>query len=278
MPEDVIRDPVPRRLTALLALWLPLAAVAAELEIYRPRHRPAEELAPLAAALMEPEGTAVADPRSGALVLRGPAANVARTLVALRALDVRSASFRVESALIRLSELAAAGLELEGWRALGGVRVGRIAARVEGLRLRARALLAAGERRFSGRVSVLDGHDAELWTGSTRLEPAVARSARGVRESTVAVRVRTGLGVRPRSLPDGRIELELAPVAAERGAGGAIVRAGAATTLAVRAGEPFVLAGVSGRGAGDWLGPPGAAGGAAGSGDLVLLVAVERVE
>jgi hypothetical protein len=224
---------------AALLLALPLASSAEEAaEVFRPVHRPAAELAEVANDLLGARGRAVMDRAAGAVVLRGEASALAAALEALRALDVRPATYQVRSTLTSLRELEAAGLSVREWRRSPDVRVAALDGPAAGLALRVHASRSRDDRRFEGTVAVLDGHGAEIWTGAiypARLRGLYATPSGVVRrETTALVAVRTGLRVRPRALGDGSGHPEAR-----------IVRAGAATRIRIRPGQPVLAASAS---------------------------------
>ena len=74
-------------LLAVIAWGGPTTSAADELEVYRPRHRLASELAPLVSGVLAPSGLAMADPGSGRLIIRGDRASIKTALDLLRELD-----------------------------------------------------------------------------------------------------------------------------------------------------------------------------------------------
>ena len=152
----------------LLILLVPLPSGATELELYRPRHRPAAELAPLAQGLLGSNGTAVADPHSGKLVLSGSAAAVKQTLRALRELDTPLRQYRIEARVTSEEELALRGLEVHGWLELGDLRIGRIRSAETGNQRVFRTLRTEGGDLLLANVLVLEGRTAEIWTGTSQ--------------------------------------------------------------------------------------------------------------
>jgi hypothetical protein len=226
----------------LLALGLG-AGEGGAAEVYRPRHRLAEELAPVAEAVLGPGGRVAVDPHGGALVLMGDPGAVALALATLRSLDVRPAVWRVETTLARVSDLARAGIRVRGWLDAGSFRIGRAGSLPGGLRVVAGAVEGGGERSFRGEVTVLDGSAAELWTGSVRIERGLLHDLPG----DALLPVPTGFRVIPRGRPDGSVELEIASVASEPAPHGGIDYASAATRVVVRPGETLVLASASDR-------------------------------
>ncbi len=234
------------RCAAGLGIWLLLAAgpALAEVKLYRPSHRQAGELAPLADALLGPEGGAAVDPGTGTLLLEGEARAIEQALAVLRRLDVPLRSFQVESLARSESELSGAGLAVEGWIDMGGLRIGRMSGDPEGLRVRAGALASRGAGRFQATLAVRDGSSADLWTG--RDVPAAIRMLPGEdRERVFATPqlrpIRSGFRVRPRGLADGSIELWIRAIVARDSLERPVEEAGAETRITVRPGEWLVL-------------------------------------
>jgi hypothetical protein len=202
----------------LLGLLAPATVVGGpgdRVEVYAPRHRTVEDLAPLVSGVLAPSGEAIPDPSSGRLILRGDAASVERALEVLASLDTPIRSYRVESILSTLRDLDRMGVELGGWLESGGVRIGR-ASGPEGVAVRLDALRSSEDRHFRGLVTVIDGRAAELWTGTEepRRSRHIEREGGRVRihETTTLVPVRTGFRVVPRGLPDGRVDGRPRPI------------------------------------------------------------------
>lgn len=202
------------------------ASAQARFRIYEPRSRTAEELAPLVAPMLGPDGAAVADPHGGSLILQGQPEAIADALAALESLDAPLRQYRVESETRSRESLAGAfaGADARG----GGLRIVRISA---GANRGERA------RRLGTSLVVLEGHTAEIWTGNTIPMRFGADMA--------LIPVQSGVRVRPRTLGSGEIELEITPVLAERGRGGEIRELGASTQIRVKPGESVAIAGIS---------------------------------
>lgn len=221
-----------RRLAGIsLLAGLLLADPAGAAEVYRPRYRLAEDLAPVAEAILGSAGRVALDPHGGALVLMGERAAIAEALAAIRALDVRPAVWRVETTLVRSGDLNRAGVRVSGWTSAGDFRIGRAGSLPGGVRVAVGSSEGRQERSFRGEVTVLDGTPAEIWTGSLHARPG------GL------VPVPTGFRVLPRGRPDGSVELEIASIASESTRHG-IAYASSATRVVVRPGETLVLASV----------------------------------
>lgn len=263
---------VPAAPAALLALAVAFSAAADRLEVYRPRGRPAAELAELLSGILSPGGQAIADSGGSHLLLRGEPEAVARALEVLRILDRPPTSYRLEATATTLGELRRLRVEVEGWIEAGSFRIGTAGGTGDVLSIWVEPpSLSRGERSFRGVLTLLEGRPAEIWTGTTSIVP-VRRSfevegGRVRQEADFLLAARTGYRVTARSLADGRVDLEVAPVTEERvaapersllPASGApdpaapigqplapsIVQSGVATRLAVRPGELLLLGSV----------------------------------
>ena len=219
------------KVVALALLLVSLAvdvSAQARFRIYEPRSRTAQELAPLVAPMLGPDGTAVADPHGGSLILEGDPAAIADALAALETLDAQLHEYRIESEMRSRESLAGAFASADARLAGGGLQIVRIAAG---------AGSADRARRLGTSLVVLEGHSAEIWTGSTIPMRFGA--------DTALVPVQSGVRVRPRTLGSGEIELEITPVLAERGRGNEIRELGASTQIRVKPGESVAIAGIT---------------------------------
>jgi type II secretory pathway component GspD/PulD (secretin) len=245
-----------------IALWLATQAFAqgASFHIYEPRSRTAEELAPLVAPMLGPDGGAVPDPHGGSLILEGDPAAIADALAALQTLDQAPHQYRIESETRSRAALEAASARV-GFADHGPLRVARVSAG---------ALASDRTRSFGASVVVMEGRTAEVWSG--RELPLHFGT------ETALVPVQSGFRVKPRTLGSGEIELEITPVVAEQGRQGEIHELGAATRVRVKPGESIALAGVDesaeSRGASF---PPGA-GAASRADDSAIVVRVTPFE
>ncbi len=234
---------------AVVLLWAtaPLPGAAEErLEVYRPRSRPAIELAPIVGGILDPTGIAIPDPGTGQLILRGDSASIDRALEVLGEIDVPLHTYRIESTMTTLQELRRQGIQIEGWALAGEFRIGRLRPGPDGLRVRVRSVLSEGEDRFEGLVTTLEGSSAEIWTGTTHPERTRTLHERSgqlrVYETTTLVPVRTGFRVRPRDLGNGRVDLEISAVSSEEEPEGTVVRSSVSTHLQIRVEELVVIA------------------------------------
>ena len=198
--------------------------------------------------MLEGHGSAVADPHSGKLVISGDPAAVAQALAALRSLDQAVRQYRVESRTSTRQALEGASGSLDGWIDAGGVRIGR-GGGPEGVRVRASAGGADSSERLGASVVVMEGREAEIFTGAdypitTRTIERAGGYAR-VTETTELVPVRSGFRVRPRSAGPESIELDITPIVQELGPGGSIRETGASTRIRLRPGESFAIGDVT---------------------------------
>jgi type II secretory pathway component GspD/PulD (secretin) len=234
---------------ALLALTGLLAPVAAraEMEVYHPRHRTAEDLLPLAETALGAEGRVAVDPHTNALVLIGSDEAVAQALELLALQDRRLRSMLVEHETRSASELEAAGFRIV-WSAGGGsVRVGNVV-RPEA----SGGALVLHDRRASttsssvGALRVLEGEWGRIAQGSEILLPVGSH----LHPDAVRVAAESGIEVRPRVLGDGRVRLDLRPFQGQLRDDGSIAYTGAETTLVVAPGETAVVGGIASQDAG----------------------------
>ncbi len=268
----------------ILAIGLILGCLApmlvrAEMELYRPNHRPAAELVGVAEGLLAPEGTAIADPRTGVIVLKGSEEAIRQVVKTLQSLDLPLQNYRVDTLWTSQTELNHRGLHIDGWFESGSVRVGRLGNGDTGGRVVFRTLRTGGNENFRTSLSVLDGHSAEIWTGSilpvrirTFHEP---NTNRRIHETRGIVPIRKGVRLRPRSLQDGSVELEIWPII-EENAGHVIARTEAATRVTVRPGDAIVIAAVHQAHATDWIDVFASTGGGTSESESVLVVRVSR--
>jgi type II secretory pathway component GspD/PulD (secretin) len=248
-------------LVLLLATLAADASAQARFRIYEPRSRSAEELAPLVAPMLGPDGTAVADAHGGSLILEGDPAAIADALAALESLDAPLHQYRIESETRSRESLEGAFAGVAAQVDGGGLRI---------LRIAAGANRADRTRRLGTSLVVLEGHTAEIWTGTTM----PTRFGRDV----ALVPVRSGVRVRPRALGSGEIELEITPVLAERGRGNEIRELGSSTQIRVKPGESVAIAGITDASDERGAGFPPSAHAESGGSDSAIIVRVTPFE
>jgi type II secretory pathway component GspD/PulD (secretin) len=264
-----------------VAAGLALAAHAGSFEIYAPRHRSAEELAPLVATVMGEGGSAVADAHSGKIVLSGDPAALAQARAALASLDQPVRQYRIDSETATRASLEAAGARVSGWLDAGDLRIGRVRG-PEGVRIRAGAGGTESRERLAASIVVQEGRSAEIWTGAS--VPVTSRTVERLgpyaraTETTQLVDVRSGFRVRPRSAGPDAVELEITPVVAEIERGGSIRETGAATQVRVRLGESVALGSLETESERSGVDVPSGAASASASAATLLLVRVTPLE
>lgn len=210
----------------VLAIAVPQGAATADVELYRPKHRSADELARLIDPLLGEGGRAAADPGTGALLVSGGADARATARGLLAELDVPLVQYRVDSRIESREGLRLRALAPQGEFDLGPLRVARLRGpdRPAPAGVRFRELGTEALERREPILLVREGDTAELWIGS--LVPIRVRDfelrdrEERVLETEPQLALRTGLQLLPRALPEGGVELELWAVSAEPGAGG----------------------------------------------------------
>ncbi len=231
----------------LLALAVVCGAVAAgaadrTLSVYEPRHRPAEELLPLARAGLGERGQAMLDAGTNSLLLVGPEGALAETVELLERLDRAPRTVVLRYASQRLDSLAARGIGVEWNVEAGDVRVGnvRVPAGEEGLRVQGFSVGTELEGGLGGVLRILEGRSGRIVTGRT--VPVARRSRFDV--DLAFVTAESGFEARPRILADGRVHVELMPMEADVNARGRVRFTGASTVVTVRPGETVAVGGI----------------------------------
>src|SRR4030095_9675072 len=112
----------------------PAAPAAGPFGISEPRFRTAEQLAPLVAPLLGPDGAALPDPQGGKLILQGEPGASPQPLEALRSLDGALHQYRIESETRSRESLDRAFAGAGGWIDGGERRLGRVCAGASGPR------------------------------------------------------------------------------------------------------------------------------------------------
>ncbi|MCP5045486.1 MAG: hypothetical protein GY944_31030 [bacterium] len=222
-------------LVSILLLVSAQALAERTSEVYRPRHRLAEELLSIAQTALGEEGSAVVDPGRNALVLIGSQQAVAVALTLLERQDRALEIVRIRYRALDLRQLARVGLEI-AWEGEVGVGLGRVSradASVEGRLLRTKAT-----QDFAGEVRVESGQEG--WVGTGRAVPVSSRDHRGAYVAGVA-QAQRGFTARPRVLGDGRIRLEIASRDSRVDDAGRVDFAGTTTTVVASAGETIAI-------------------------------------
>jgi type II secretory pathway component HofQ len=223
------------------------APAAADSMVYRPRHRLASELLPLAETALAGEGSAAVDAGTNSLVLLGPGPALDRALELLAEQDRALRNVVVHYESRRMDELEAEGLRVD-WQVVSGkVRVGNVRLSRSETTV---AVRPAGEQErdrgsVQGMLRVMEGQPGRIAAGVEVPVATHTLTPYGVREDAEVVEAASGFDVTPHLLGDGRVRLEIAPYEARLApptlGGPVIERAGAQTTVTVAPGEKVAL-------------------------------------
>ncbi len=209
-------------------------------EIYVPKHRIADELMPLAEAVIGSEGEAILDSRNNSLILIGPRDVVDAALDLLRQQDRRVPMVRLRYQSLSLSDLAESGLEI-AWQGGVGIGVGRLSVSTADSNATGAfgRLYRTGDRQsFTGELRIQSGREGHVGRG--RSVPLEGRDILGRVVAGIATAER-GFSARPRVLGDGRIQLEFTNTEATVDDAGRITFSNATTTLVVEPGETVAI-------------------------------------
>lgn len=234
-----------RRLGIVFAVVLSLLSASSAgaqraSEIYVPKHRIADELMPLAEAVIGSEGEAILDSRNNSLILIGPRDVVDAALDLLRQQDRRVPMVRLRYQSLSLSDLAESGLEI-AWQGGVGIGVGRLSVSTADSNATGAfgRLYRTGDRQSSaGELRIQSGREGHVVRG--RSVPLEGRDILGRVFAGIATAER-GFSARPRVLGDGRIQLEFTNTEATVDDAGRIAFSNATTTLVVEPGETVAI-------------------------------------
>lgn len=217
-----------------LLLLLPRSSRAGASEIYRPRHRPAGELAALARALLGDDGTVTVDGDS--LILVGEPEKIRTAVSVLRERDVVR-----RTVVVRLETRSSRGLRDSGYRVRwsddpDGLQTGRL----REPRKTGRTLRTGRQEHTGFELRIRDGE-----TGRIDVERTMPVLARRLFGDTYVARAGSELAATPQVLADGRVSLRLEWSRGQLEARGATRSSGGSTTIEVSAGEVVVVGGAS---------------------------------
>lgn len=222
-----------------LCLVLAVSAQAQVIEIYRARHRLAQELVPIAESAMGPEGQVTLDSRTATLILNGSEAAVRRGLAMLAAFDRPLAQIVLRHEIREGSDLKVVSARIRWQASLGPVRIGS-------LPLAGNELVAGFEGRRETKnvvsrsmVKLLEGSSGLILTGEAL--PLVFRPYWGT-SATTFIPVETGFEATAHVVGEDRVQLELRPFSGRVRPGGALQYTTAATSLMVQSGETILFA------------------------------------
>lgn len=235
----------------LMVFWA-VFALAVEVEILRPNYRTGADLLPAIQAAVGGEGQVTLDQRTGALVVSGTPAAIARAKRVLAELDVKPRMVRIEVRQSAESTFTNLGVRIDWTAAAGNWRIGRL-----------RQPSADGDTVVSGEgqarhrlyrstdatrqmVRVLEGNYALIVSGRKREFSPTNFGWSGFEGPSVSGQVRyvqTGLLARPRIAGE-EIYLDVMPQAVVFTAGGRRVQRyhQVKTTVRLRDGETILLA------------------------------------
>lgn len=224
-----------------LAVGAP-AAAQRRVEVYKARHRTADELLPLAETALSGHGEVALDPGTNSLVLIGERGAVSETLRLLSAQDRRLRTVVLRHGTRRLRELSTQGFTVRFDAQAGAYRIGRLAYHPRdhaAVGLRAESALERLSQSLSARIRTTEGGRTRIETGTS--VPYTTAGAFG--SNTQFVDATTGFEARTRIRGDGRVEVDLASFARELLPGAAIDTRTSRTVVAL---EPGVVVAVAG--------------------------------
>jgi len=228
----------------LLSLVLASVAVGAgaqsSLRVYRPQHRPAEELAPLARTALGEGGRVSVDPGTNSLVLAGEEAALDEDIALLQRQDRNRRVVRLQYESRDLDELTAAGIHIDWHLGHGRIRVGNT--RLPEGRAGARLYRSGDKRSFEGSLRILEGETGTIGRG--RQVPVRSRDLFG-QATTVFSWAERGFTATPQVLGDGRIQVDIAPIDARVDDRGRTEFTRGATRVLLRPGETVAIGAVA---------------------------------
>lgn len=258
---------------ALVSSGLPASEARSErrsMQVYKPKHRTAESLAPIAEVLLPAGSKVIVDPATNTLVIVGDPAAIPAALAVLEDQDRALRTLVIRHRNLRTRELESAGIRVDWSVASGDFRIGNahFPGGDSGVAVGVGGVARSEQKDFSGMLRILEGSDGAIHTGQMRNLTTI--DAYGVQRQLVSAQ--NGFHVRPTILGDGRVRIEMVPMRAEFVAGGAIDFSQASTVVEVRPGETLALGGIEQTASSSQLGS--LAGGARGGDSEVLLLEV----
>lgn len=232
-------------LCAALLLGIPPGSAVAQrrVEVYRLKHRTAEELLPVMQTVLSGSGSVAVDRGTNSLVLIGEPDAVGDALALLETQDRRLRTVVLQYDTKRLRDLEAQGFDVRWSIQAGDLRIGNVrrpGGSGSSVTLRAGGVEGHADEKFSGVVRVIEGETGRIETGQS--VPFRTWSYDG--PNTQFVTALTGFEARPRILGDGSVQVDLEPFASRFGRGGRIERSGASTVVNLRPGETVAVGGL----------------------------------
>ncbi len=192
----------------LLALLPSSAGAQRRVEVYKAKHRTAEELVPLVETVMAEQGSVTVDGGTNSLVLIGDAGAIADALSLLATQDraLRNVLLRYDTRRVR--ELATQGVQVNWTARAGAFRLGSVRLTPDpgsAIRMKASEVVQRLVDSFSGKLRVSEGATTRIETGTA--VPYTTHGPSGA--STEFVNATTGFEAKARILSDGRVQVDL---------------------------------------------------------------------
>ena len=178
------------------------------MEVYKAKHRTAEELVPLAETVLAEKASVAVDEGTNSLVLIGDAGAIADALTLLATQDraLRSILLRYDTRRVR--ELATQGFQMNWTASTGAFRLGSVRPAPHpgsAIRTKASETVQRLVDSFSGTMRVSEGATTRIETGT--VVPYTTHGPSG--PSTEFVNATTGFEAKARILSDGRVQVDL---------------------------------------------------------------------
>ena len=184
--------------------WAFAQPADAEVRVFEPRHRVAEDLLPIAEVVIGEAGRVSVDPARNGLLLVAPAADLDRAFAVLEEQDRAPVVVEIHYRAFDFDQWNQAGYELVDAR--DDEAPGFAVARVRKAELRGERHGTGQSDEFSSVVRVASGSEVAIGRGA--IQPLVTRDLLGARVAGVS-EGRRGLVARPRVLAGGRVHLEI---------------------------------------------------------------------
>jgi hypothetical protein len=205
-------------LAPLVIFLLGLGSFAQDLEVYRAKHRPAQELLRIVEVTLGDEGQVTLDPRTATLILNGKPSAIRRALAMLEQLDRPLRQLSLTYEIRELAELEAFSAQVQWKVSLGSAVIGTLPITQDSLRVALDARRESRRATSSNVLKLLEGGAGLILTGE--VFPFIYDPYWG---SATLVPVETGFEAKPTVLGNGHVHLELRPFSGrvdEGGAGG----------------------------------------------------------
>jgi hypothetical protein len=221
----------------LVSIFLGTGYAAQDLEVYRAKHRLAQELVPIAESALGNEGQVTLDSRTATLVLSGTPEAVRRALAMLEKIDRPLHQLVLTHEIRDFRDLERLGARI-GWKvSVGSARIGTLPFGSDGHRVALDAGRETTQSTSRGVLKLLEGSSGLIVTGKAL--PFVYEPFWG---STTFIPIETGFEATATILADGLVQLELTPFSGRVDDGGELRYTSAATSITLRPGETVIYA------------------------------------